>query len=476
MEQFMPPYEKSIRKILDYIREFNLIKSGERIIVALSGGPDSIFLLHALVILKNILNIEIYALHVHHGARGELADSDAEFCRETCESLGIEYLEIRKDVPSYAKEHGMSFEEAGRVIRLDAFREASCHFNADKTATGHNANDQAETVLMRIITGTGPTGLSGIRPVLDNFVIRPLLTVTRNEIQDFLNRNNISYRIDHTNKDTSFLRNRIRHLLIPFIKKNFNENIEDTLIRTASIFKSENDFMNETIEPYLRQYVTEDEKGVHICADELSELSPYVLSMIMLESVKMIHGSLKGIGFNHAENLRKLVHGKTGDSFQLPGGLVAEKTYDKILIRKTGSEELISLPEIKVHLPGEHVLPEWNLVVYGEITRQKPVEYTLPFTAYLDADKTGEGEFTIRSRKSGDRFHPLGSTGAKKLKDFFIDEKIPLRERDQILLLEKDGVIVWIAGIRPSELYKIDENTERVLMVKIEHFEDDRHV
>jgi tRNA(Ile)-lysidine synthase len=472
----MPVYEGTIQKVLDFIRKHDLLKSRDRVVVALSGGPDSVFLLHCLVKLKNTLNIEVYALHVHHGARGELADNDAEFCRNICNSLEIKYLEIKKDVPRYAKEHGMSFEEAGRVARLEAFKEAARHFNANKTATGHNANDQAETVLMRIVTGAGASGLSGIRPVLDDFVIRPVLGITRNEILEYLQKNNIVYRIDHTNKDISFLRNRVRHQLIPFIKENFNGNIEETLVRTASIFKNENDFMKETIEPYLRQYVLKKDDGVHVFTSGLSELSSYPLSLIMLEAVKLSSGDLKGIGFHHAEKLRELVCGKTGDSVQLPGGLAAEKSYDEILIRKNGDKKLDLLPEVKVMLPGEHVLPEWNLFIYGEIIPEKPDKYDIPFTAYLDADKIGEGEFTVRSRRSGDRFHPLGSKGAKKLKDFLIDEKIPVKERDKILMLEKNGVIVWVAGIRPSELYKIDENTKRVLMVKIEHFEDDRHV
>lgn len=464
----MPKIPKIIIRVRNTIEKFNMLRRGWPITVAISGGPDSVFLLMALDLLRKDLELVLSAVHVNHLTRGEEGDADSAFCRDLCESLKVPFLEIVRNVPELAQAQGFSLEEAGRIVRLEAYNQAAQEFSSRRIATGHTADDQAETVLMKMLAGTGKEGLAGIYPVYERKLIRPLIEIKREEITAFLAKSGQNFRLDSTNQDTSFFRNRVRHLLIPFIKKNFNPRISEALCRMASIFRQEADFLREHTSSLLDLSAQIGENQVRINAKKLVSQPPYILKHLLREAVKVVKGDLSDVTFEHTENLFSLLEKPSGSSIILPGGLKAEKEYQYLLIKKS-EEEILKPPAVALDFPGEHFPEGWGVMLSGVLTDRVFIDYkTQPHEAFLDADKLGDGGFILRTRKKGDRFWPLGAPGEKKLKDFLIDKKIPRRLRETLPILEKNGEIAWVAGLRPSERYRITRQTRRVLELRIE--------
>jgi tRNA(Ile)-lysidine synthase len=462
----MDPVHKNI---LETIRKHSMIPAGARVVAALSGGSDSVFLLFALVELKEALDIEPCALHVHHGLRGAEADADAAFCRQLTSRLEVPYLQESFDVPALAREGGISFEEAGRQARLGAYWNSLAHFGAERVATGHNADDQAETVLMRILSGTGMEGLSGISPVFQNFVVRPMLRIRKTDILEWLDARDIGYCTDQTNRDETHYRNRVRWQLMPFIKDNFNPRVVESLCRLAEIARQETDFVGEQVSWHLRSCMTVEEDRIALDVPGISCLPPYLGKMVLREAVGRMGKNLDPLPFLHTEKMFDLLQMPTGTALKLPGGMSVEKEYNRLLIFRGDQEEAEPLPEVPLSFPGEYVIEEWGIKINGEYTDDVPGDFNGgPDVAFLDADLLGEGDYVLTTRKKGDRFHPLGSPGEKKLKDFMIEEKVPRRSRDRLPILVKDGVIVWVAGLRPSHWFRISPDTKRVLVVRIE--------
>ncbi len=459
-----------VNKILKTIRNFSMLKSGDSIVIALSGGPDSVFLFHILNKLRKKLNIELLTLHINHLARGEESEKDAVFCRKLASSMNTEFVEVIRDVPGYARKNKISFEEAGRKIRLKVFKEIMETTGARKVATGHTADDQAETVLMKFINGSGIPGLAGIYPVYENFLIRPLLDVSKQEILDYLDENNIQYRIDLSNKDTDFFRNKIRNQLMPLLKKEYNCQIQDALCRTASIFREQALYLNARTDFFINSYVQINKNSTAINTKHLASLPSFVVRHILREMVKLVKGDLHNITFTHTENLFKLLEKPGTSSIQLPGRITARKEYNHLIIEKNSKRKINKPEPASIKMPGEWHLKGLGLNIKGEIL-EKPVipQDRSKNIAYLDFDRLEE-DFIIRSLEPGDRFSPLGVKGEKKLKDFLIDEKIPLGERDLVPLLVNRGRIVWVMGLRISESFKVDSATSRIIKIEFGRF------
>jgi len=461
--------DKKLNKVLETINKFNMLKKNDRVVVALSGGPDSVFLLHALLQLKDKLQIEVCAIHIHHGLRGIDADRDLDFCQKICSDMKIPIKIYRFDVKEYAVKKKLSIEEAGHEIRYSVFKKALEHFKAQHLAVGHTADDQAETVLLRLISGAGKQGLAGIFPIYKNFLIRPLIEIKKRDILDYLNENKIEYMLDHTNFETVMFRNKVRHILLPLLKEKFNPEIEDTLCRTSAIFREELEYLKGVIDSHLEKSASMGEREARLDLKDITTLHPYILKHLLREFILRFTGNLKNISYHHTISLFELVKKPSGASILLPGGLRAEREYQYLLINYSEPQEKPDLPEARLVFPGMNMPMGWDIRINGEITEEIP-EYIIdnPFLIFIDYDRFAGEDFILRTRKPGDRFNPLGMEGTRKLKDFLIDLKIPRRARDRIPLIINGGEILWVVGHRQSHASRILPTTKRVLNLGIE--------
>lgn len=464
-----------LKKVCETLSKYHMLCSGDRVITALSGGPDSVFLIHALNKLKKNLNISLFAFHLNHGLRGEEADRDMEFCKNLCERLKIPIQTAKRDAASFAREKGLSVEEAGHHLRYSIYRDMLTFFKADKIATGHTFDDQAETVLMRLLSGAGKKGLAGIAPVREDCIIRPLIEVRKREILDFLERSGIEYKTDLTNLDESMMRNRIRKILIPLLKEKFNPQIEENLCRIATIFQEELTYLDETSDSLLNRFAKINGNRGVLNIEETLSLSPFIAKYLIRRFISDFSGSLRDISWEHTNNLYELLENRSGSSVILPGGLKAEREYRFLVVSRLNKEdESDVLPEIRLNIPGVTQSREWGVSIKGEIFEYVPQNIgDNPYSIYLDYDECRDREFILRARKEGDRFTPLGMKGSKKVKDFFIDQKVPRRLRENIPIVVCGNDILWVAFYRQSHICRINEKTKRVLNLQIEKISGD---
>ncbi|QEK11092.1 tRNA lysidine(34) synthetase TilS [Crassaminicella thermophila] len=456
-----------LEKFLETVKKHNMIKKGEGIVVGVSGGPDSISLLHLLWRIKEEYNLSLYAVHLNHQFRGKEADEDADYVEKFCENLGIKSFIFSENVAEYSKKKGVTFEEAGREIRYRLFESVMKKMKAHKIAVAQNMDDQAETVLMRLIRGTGIEGLSAIDYVRDNKIIRPLLDIKRYEIEDYCEKNNLMPRIDKTNLEALYTRNRIRLELIPYIEKHFNVNIKQTLSRTANIIREDKEFINISVQKVYKKIVKKTESEIKIYKEEFEKSHIAIKKRILREAIRELSGDLKNIQNKHIQNLIDLIKdGQVGGEAYLPKGLCAILDYDVIIIRK-GKREIEKYDfEYNINIGETLNIKELDACFISNIINVKDLQKINKesYKTYFDLDKLKKG-MILRTRREGDRFTPFGMKGSKKLKDFFIDAKIPREERDKIPLVCDGEEIMWIIGHRISEKYKVDQNTKNVLVL-----------
>lgn len=447
-------------KVLNYIKQYSMIKNEDKIVVGFSGGPDSTALLHILIQLKNIFDIQVFAVHINHMIRDEEAFRDEEFSREFCKKFNIPFYSFRIDVLTLAKDKGLSSEEAGRLVRYECFEKVLKEVGGNKIALAHNKNDQAETMIMKFLRGAGLKGISGIKPVRGN-IIRPLLVCSREEIEDYCKKNNLNPVIDSTNKEAIYLRNKIRLELIPYIKENINENIIDNLFKASEILRDEDEYIEmETIKAYE---LVKANEGISI--SRFKEFHIAIQRRIIRKMIKDVKGDLNAIENIHVDDCLKLIEkGETGKKINLPQKLIAEISYDNFYVKKEREKKDF---EYKIIIPGTVNIKELNLKISSDLIKNEGTLKDNAFIKYFDYDKI-KGELVVRNRKEGDFIYPKGLNGKKKIKDLFIDNKIPKDKRDEIPLVALGKEILWVYNIRDTKNYKIDENTKNVLKIKIE--------
>lgn len=453
-----------IERVQKTIEKFNMISTGDHILVGLSGGPDSVCLLHILQLLKPKYRLRISAAYIDHGLREDEVPEEIEFCRKICENLDVEFYTQSVAVKDFAKKEKINIQEAARILRYGALDQISININAHKIAVAHNADDQAETVIMRLLRGAGPAGLSGIPPVRKK-IIRPLIEVERAQIEKFLSEKNIPYIIDSSNKSLKYLRNKIRHTLMPVIKS-INPQAVHIISKTADILREENDYINVTVTKALMRLMSrKTDYSVELFCNPMEVLNIVILRRALRFAIDTVR-DLKGINFDHIEEIINLIkHGKPGDRIYLPRGIRAIKGYSTIIITADKPKKLSTYEALK---PADVFLKESSVVLsMKEIKRDELVNFgDGKNTIYADLDKI-KFPLIIRARKPGDYFYPFGFGKRKKLQDFFVDEKVPRDERDCIPVIESDGQIVCIAGYRLDDRFKIDDNTKRCLEIKI---------
>ncbi len=452
-------------KVAKNIKDNNLLHVGNTVIVGVSGGADSVALLDILYALKE-LQLRLVIAHLDHMLRGEDSDADAAFVRELALKYGLVFEMRSVNVHEFSLNNRLSLEEGGREARYAWFDEVASKHQAHAVALGHHADDQAETVLMRLLRGAGNTGLSGISPCSRGKYIRPLLCATRTEIEDYLNNRNIRVRTDSSNTDIRFLRNRVRHELLPYLRT-YNPSISDRLVATAEILSADETLLEAVTEQAFHRLASVNGNEVIIDIPAVQcELSG-LRFRIYRKAIHTAKGNLAHVTSRHLQHIDELVSSRKANSvINLPDGLKITKCYRTLSINTWTDGVHVEPIELVIEGPGIYPIPENRFLT---VTMSQPPDdwKNVPSCkAYFDLD-AAPFPWTVRTFRAGDRFTPLGMAGTRKIKDFFIDMKIPPKIRHDIPLLTSNGKILWIAGLRVAAHARITADTKDVIAAEI---------
>lgn len=462
-----------MNKVINTIDLNKMIKKGDAIIVALSGGPDSMCLLHVLYFLKEKYDLTIYAAHINHMLRGEESDKDEEVCREFCKKHNIEFFSRSVDIETMVSERSISTEMAGREARYGFFEELLKELGANKVAVAHNLNDQAETVLMRLMRGTGIEGLVGIKAVRDDIFIRPIINITRAEIEEYCEVNCLRARIDKTNFEPIYSRNKIRLELIPYIENNFNSDIITTLSRMCELIKKDEDFIQENVTKHFEKLCDIREEKVIIYSDAFN-LHPSLISRIIRKALLIFRGDINNIQSIHIDNIIKVQGSPTGKYTTVSKGILITNVYGNIEITKKSQKvkpkKVLSDDSVSLVI-GDNYIGELGVnIKIKSVVDYKSMNFKgIENIRYFNYDNVKN--ISVRVRRDGDRFIPFGMKGSKKLKDIFMDLKVPREERDSVPLLCFDEDISWIVGYKISDKYKVYEGVKNIIEVTVERQE-----
>ncbi len=452
--------------VFETILENKLINEYENVVVGVSGGPDSMALLYLLLKIREKFDFNIIVAHVNHGVRGVEASEDESFVKRKTEDLNLPYYSRTVDMIAYGREKGITAEEAGRELRYGFFREILSNLGGGKIAVAHNRNDQAETLLMRIFRGTGIDGLRGMEFKTGD-IIRPILNISREDIEKYIEVNSIETVLDKTNLMPIYTRNKIRLELIPYIEKNFNPNIINTLWRLSQTSLMDSKFLdNYSQDKYKLLLKYKDINCIILDADLFKKLDKSIKYRVIRRSIEDIAGNIQGFGEQHIASIVNLFEtGETGKETHLPNNIVAKIDYNDLKIYRDileKTEDFICKLDL-----GVNDFPilgyRFNLEILSkeelkDISKKKEIKI-------FDFDKI-KGNLYLRNRRNGDRFIPFGMLGSKKLKDYFIDEKISRSKRDKIPLIVDEENILWVVGYRTSEIYKVTKETKKILSIE----------
>lgn len=444
------------QKVRNTIAQFHMFPPNAKIIVGLSGGADSVALSHVLCSLKEEFGWNMTAVHIHHGLRGKEADGDAAFAEEFCAKLGVPCLVRRYDVKAEAKARKLGEEETGRLLRYAAFQEIAGE--EGYIAVAHHRKDQAETMLMRLCRGTGLKGLTGMSPVREK-ICRPLLRCSRAEIEQYCRENGLMWREDATNQEETYTRNKLRLRVLPLLEE-INPKTVEHMAETAELLSVEEDFLEQQAAACYKKVKGDGPKGaVHLKRKELQALHPAMRKRVLRKAMAAFLQT--DLSQAQIEALEDLLEKETGKSRDFLEGVHAENRYDLLVL--TMKKEKTEGYQYALPL-GERVFISETGVHITAWTGEKR-ELLSEDTKCFDFDKI-HGELFCRSRKTGDIISI--KNGRKKIKDLFIDEKIPRNEREAFPLIAAGEEVLWAVGLRVSEKYQPDENTEKYLYVKIE--------
>lgn len=455
-----------ITKVEKFIIENNLIQDGEKVLVALSGGPDSVCLLHILYELKESLNIEIGAAHVNHMLRGEEALRDEEYSRSLCNKLNIKFYSRSIDINKVAKDKGISHEMAGRDERYKFFEFIKNTYKYNKIAVAHNSNDQAETVLMNMMRGTGIEGLCGIRTKRGDTIIRPILCLSRDEVEGYCAMRKLEPRIDKTNLENIYSRNKIRLDILPYMEENFNKDIIETINRMAKLLQIDNDFIEKECNNNYNKYFKR-EKSHAVISEDAFLLDSSILTRLIRKSIMEFTGKYNNFEMKHIYEIINLSRNSTNKKIYLPNNLIASNIYGDIYL--SHSECIIKeYEEVSIERNNLNKL----FIKYADyevkfeiIGNKNSIEFSNNLLIkYFDCDNIKE-KLVIRKRKDGDKIVPSGMKGSKKLKSIFIDLKIPVQLRDEVPIVCFDDEIAWMVGYRSSEKFKVTKETKNIIKI-----------
>ncbi len=461
------------QRVLDFIRQNHLVSSQQKLLVAVSGGPDSVCLLHILIKLQGELDIKLYVAHLNHQLRGAESEADARYVSDLASRLGIPATIDQRDVKAYQAEQRLSLEEAAREVRYTFLAQVATSAGANQVAVGHTLDDHIETILMHIIRGTGTRGLRGLQPSSlwqssgnSVTVIRPLLPLSRQETASYCHDHQLIPRIDASNLSLSPLRNRIRHQLLPLLQS-YNPRVADALLRTARIAGDELAFLDKETASLWGKVIQKQETTVILDREEFLDLPSALQRHLLRAAIEKLLGNLKDIEARHIEGIMSSLTKPAGRRISLPRGLIFSIEYNKYLIASDPAA-LSPFPaligEFPLKIPGETLLPGWR--VEANITnREQMIEKDEGFTAYFNLAQTGD-KLVVRPRRTGDRFQPLGLSQPKKLGKFMIDTKIPQAWRERIPIVCSPEQILWVVGWRIDDRVKVTDTTKQILCLE----------
>lgn len=492
--------------VVETVREYKMLDKGDSIVVGVSGGADSVVLLHVLHRLQKEYDLKLCVAHLNHMFRGSESDEDGEYVAGLCKELAIPAYIETVDVPAYMRQTGLSSEVAARIKRYELYQKVAKSRGANKIALGHNADDQAETVLMRILKGSGLKGLAGIPPVRmmdDLVIIRPLINVRRSLIEKYCAEQGLAFRVDSTNLKPMYLRNKLRLELLPLLEKEYNVNVVSHLTVLADLVRDENSYMEQVTDEVYESLVDRGEAKAdraqfpvsmgtelspghtgNFAADrELSPVSLRVSTLINMsvalarrvlrKALSECKGDTLDIEFGHVDGiLKQLSSDRVNWQLHLPSGVVVQKEYDVLrFVPEPATEKQF---QYRLEIPGITFVPEAGIVLEAEILHVDDFEEREGIIKSLDGKESVGFDYKclhtplfVRNRKPGDRINVFGMQGSKKVKDILIDEKIPPHKRINIpLLIGGDNVIYWIVGSRAGSEACITDSTSEIVIIK----------
>ncbi len=503
-------------KVKYLIQQHSLIIPGQVVIVGVSGGADSVCLLHILAQWQDELGIELHIAHLNHQLRGAESEADARYVASLAGRFGIPVIVGRRDVAAYKAERGCSMEEAARELRYDFLTQVAIDTGASRVAVGHTRDDQVETVLMHILRGTGTSGLRGIEPCspvpfchsklkakakeLRLLVIRPLLDITRDETMKYCREHQLEPRIDSSNLSLSLFRNRIRMELLPLLRK-YNPRIDETLLRMSGIAGDDACFVEQQAWQLWDRVARQKDNVIYLDKKKTSALPVALQRQLVRLAVDRVLGDTRDIEAIHIEAIKDLLIKPVGKRISLPHGLICFAEYDEILLALSPPSPCPFPPlqgESPLRVPGETILPGWRVIasVVERQTDSGQLEFFSPrhskktkrsknlaqdnqleeslgaggrlheaLSAHLDLHRTGT-ELFVRRCQQGDRFQPLGMDMTKELKHFMVDARIPLSWRDYIPLVCSTEQILWVVGWRIDDRVKVTESTRTIIRLE----------
>jgi tRNA(Ile)-lysidine synthase len=463
------------QRVLSFVQEHHLTAKGQILLVAVSGGQDSVCLLHILNNLQPTLGIKLHVAHLDHQLRGNESAGDARYVSKLAKKLGIPVTIEKRDVRAYQKEHGVSLEEAAREVRYNFLAEVVSSIGAASVAVGHTLDDHVETILLHLVRGTGTRGLRGLRPITrrqslvrELTIVRPLLEVRRDETAAYCADYRLQPRQDSTNISLEPLRNRVRLELLPLLKS-YNPQVIEALLRTACLAGDDIAYLEKEAKHLYQRVARKQVNAVILDKKALLKLSTSMQRYLMRLAIENLTGNLKDIEARHIEELVQVLNKPAGTQISLPYGLVFTIDYSRYIL---GTDPSLLSPfpvldgEHLIKIPDKTIIPGWRI----QANVIKPDESSSTgdnFVAHLDYSQVGD-KLMVRSRKRGDRFQPLGMKETKKIGQFMIDARIPRNWRDRIPIVDSGDNILWVVGYRIDERVKVTKDTKLILRLEFE--------
>ncbi|MBQ7954746.1 MAG: tRNA lysidine(34) synthetase TilS [Lachnospiraceae bacterium] len=488
-----------IEKVSAYVKKHHMLSAGDMVVAGVSGGADSVCLLFVLKELQKTIDFSLMVVHVNHGIRPE-AGADAAYVKDLCSKLQIPCFVAEEKVEILARQQGISTEEAGRKVRYEAFERVlkeqasqAVRMGKAKIAVAHNSNDRAETMLFHLFRGTGISGLCSIRPVRDN-IIRPLLSVSRLEIEEFLQDRGIPFCIDKTNSEDTYTRNKIRHHILPYAESEVAEGAVAHMNHTADLMQEAEDFIHSAVEtayavcvmppqplpegncPKEGQVPQVDcEAELQLKVAEFKNLHSLIRKQLILKVVETLTSTKKDITATHVCDVMTLFEQDGNRQISLPYGISVRRQYDMVIFEKKKNCKNSHMPspkekcvwEIPLDFQGTIHIPGLGDLEFSTFSYEKSMDIPRnQCTKWFNCDKIDK-PLVIRNRNAGDYLTINSQLSKKSLQDYMVDEKIPKGERDDIWLLTRENHVLWVIGHRISEEYKIDANTKKILQIQL---------
>lgn len=463
------------QRVLEFLRRYSLTDSGKGLLVAVSGGQDSICMLHVLAGLRTRESLKLHVAHLNHQTRGVDADQDSQYVFDLCHKLSLPVTIGREDVRGYQATHKLSPEEAAREVRYQFLAETAKKIRAKMVAVAHTRDDNVETILLHILRGSGTHGLAGIKPISTRtisgtkmIIIRPLLDISREETEQFCRRHRLRPRFDMTNLSLEVSRNRVRLELLPLLET-YNKGIREALSRTALIVGEDAALVDSIANKKYRQIVHREENEIIFEREKMLKLPSSIKRSLLRIAIEKMIGTLKDIEARHIEGVLELLQMRNGRTVDLPYGLYFSSEYQRFVLGVKPlhqSQALAPIGECEIMIPGKTVIPGWTIRATIFPPTKIKLKYNDRWTGFFDADKIG-GKLWVRQRKTGDRFQPLGMKELKKVGAFMLDARVPQRKRSQVPILVSATQVVWVAGYRIDDRVKVTEKTKKLVKVVI---------